>query len=294
MAHTPKCFFDGRTPRCLFEIRKSRDGLRGKYRELANYVLEFPDKIIKGRVKDVAAACGCDDSLVIRFCQKFGYKGLPDLKASIASEFMPVGVKDGTAAKSDEGSWERLKRDFLKKSCRSLSDTASMIDDKAMTGACEICAKAKRIFVFGVGTSGIVAQDAQMKLLRIGLHAVYQCDSSYMTMLAGLADRNDCLLAISYSGETKEVCAAARHFRETGAKVVGITESSSSSLAKLSDVTLQIMSDESAFRLGAMTSRMAQLFAVDLLVVTLAMRDMARSQKNVLKTLSMLREGRNL
>jgi DNA-binding MurR/RpiR family transcriptional regulator len=276
------------TPKCLLQIRSILPELSGKYGELANFILANPDKIIRGRVKDIAADCACDESLVVRLCQKLGYKGFPDLKASLASEFLPVGIDESTHA---EGSFEKLKEDFLKKNVLALKDTSSMLSEKDIVKAVKLLASAKRIFVLGVGSSGIVAMDAQMKLFRLGFSVVHQSDPNLLLMLAGLAAKDDCLLAISYTGETESICCAAKHFKETGAKVVALSKFPNSTLSKLADATLLTASDESVFRLGAMTSRLAQMFVIDFLILSLAMRDMDSCQENILKTHSMLKSS---
>ena len=61
-------------------------------------------------------------------------------------------------------------------------------------------------------------------------------------------------------------------------------------LAGLADVTLLTASDEGAFRLGAMTSRLAQCLVLDFLVVRLAMRDMDGSGESIVKTHSMIND----
>lgn len=278
-----------RTPKCLLKIRQAIPELQGKYLELANYILNAPDRIVKGRAKDIAKDCGCDESLVIRLCQKLGYKGFPDLKASIASEFMPVAV-ESDASGMPEDTFKRVKGEFLSRNCRSLNDTAEMLSEELVGKAVDILANARRVFVLGIGSSGVVAQDAQMKLLRLGLPVVHQSDPSLLQMLSGIASKDDCLLAISYTGETAETCRTARHFKDIGGRIVSICKFPNSTLAGLSDVTLPTASDEGVFRLGAMSSRLAQMFVVDFLMLSLAMRDMDKCRENILKTHLMLKD----
>lgn len=280
-----------RTPKCLLKIRQALPELQGKCLELANYILNSPERIVRGRAKDIASECGCDESLVVRLCQKLGYKGFPDLKASIASEFMPVAL-DAKAQDTPEGSFKRLKADFLNSNCRSLNDTAAMLSEELVGKAVDILAKSKRVFVLGIGSSGVVAQDAQMKLMRIGLSVIHQSDPSLLQMLAGIAGKDDCLLAISYTGETSEICRAARHFKDVGGSIVAISKFPKSTLSHRSDVTLPTVSDEGVFRLGAMTSRLSQMFVVDFLILALAMRDMDKCQENILKTHLMLKDDK--
>ena len=224
-----------------------------------------------------------------RFCQKIGCKGFPDLKASIASEFMPVALK-GRDSDATAGSFKSLKDDFLAMNSRAIDDTCAMLSEEDVGKAVELLANAKRIFLMGVGSSGIVALDVQMKLLRLGFNVVYQSDPNFLTMLGGLAGHDDALLAISYTGETEETCRVAKHFKRVGGAVVSIGKFPSSRLGRLSDVILRTASEEDVFRIGAMSSRLAQMFISDFLVISLAMRDMGKCQESILKTHSMLKD----
>ncbi len=275
------------TPKCLLKIRLMLPLLHGKYKDLANQILAAPERFIRGRAKDTAMECGCDESMVVRFCQKLGYKGIPDLKASIASEFMPIslGPSKGDSIKT---SFEAMKLDFLERNNSVISGAADMLVEADLEKALDLLTASKRIFAMGVGISGIVALDAQAKLTRLGFNVVCHPDPNLSLIIAGLAGHGDTLLAISYSGETKDTCHAARHFKSAGGRVLSITKSRSSSLAKDSDVIFTTPSEEGIFRLGAMLSRQAQMFIVDIIILSLALRDMEKCQKNILKTHSMI------
>ncbi len=274
------------TPKTILKIKKAMPELHGKYKVLANQIIFFPEKFITKRAKDIALECDCDESLVVRFCQKMGYKGLPDLKASIVAEFMPLGASP--KKNLPKGSFESIKHDFLEKNTMALCGTSDMLEEEGMNKAVSLLASSRRIFVIGVGASGFVALDAQAKLMRLGFHVVHQADPSLLLIVAGLAGEGDTLLAISYSGETRDVCRAAKHFKDAGGNVISICKNPSTRLGKLSDIVFSIASDEGIFRLGAMTSRLSQMFVVDMIVLFIAMHDMDKSQESILKTNAMI------
>ena len=282
-----------RTPKCLLKISHALPKISGKYRDVAEYILSSPEKIVVGRAKDIAEDCRCDESLIVRFCQKLGYKGFPDLKAALVSEFMPISLK-ADEEDSPVDSFKRHKSDFLDKNRRSLNDTALMLSEMDIKNAIDILQNSKRIFVIGVGSSGIVASDVQMKLLRLGFPVVYQSDPNLLLMLSGIATKDDCVLAISYTGESAEVICTAQHFKAVGAKVIAVSKFVDSKLAHHANVVLQTASDESVFRLGAMTSRLSQMFVIDFLILSLVMRNVEEYRSNILKTYSVLKESKNL
>jgi DNA-binding MurR/RpiR family transcriptional regulator len=270
-----------RTPKCLLKIKQSLPALSGKYLDIANYILDNPGRLARARGREIAEACACDDSLIIRFCQKLGFNGFSDLKESLASEFMPVDTSP--ASFEPKTGFEKFKAEFLDLNCRALRDTAALAVETEFSKASETLKSSKRIFIFGVGASGVVAIDAQLKLLRLGYDVVQQQDSASMRLLSGLATKSDVLLAISFTGGTAEVCETAERFKERGGKVVAVTNFPDSRLAKCADAVLATAADENVFRIAAMSSRLAQMFVIDMLILSLAMREMenAREEKGL-------------
>ncbi|MDK2796290.1 MAG: 6-phospho-3-hexuloisomerase [Archaeoglobaceae archaeon] len=95
--------------------------------------------------------------------------------------------------------------------------------------------EAKAIFVVGIGRSCLAGKAFAMRLMHLG----------YSTFVFGETitpriGKGDLLVAISGSGETGYVVAIARKSKELGAKVIAVTSSQNSTLAKLSDMVIQL------------------------------------------------------
>lgn len=270
----------------LRSIRQHYPDLAGNYRLIADCILQRPEAALQMKVRDIAAVCRCDDAQVIRFCKKIGFDGFSALKNALAEELlMPqqAGVQS-----SDP--FTVLREEFFAKTQRSLQETKELWAAEAFQKAVEALSHAKRILLFGMGASGLVAQDAGLKLLRLGLPAIYQPDSAHGRMLSGLLQQGDALLAVSFRGETAETCRVAQEARERGVYVIALTGYSNSRLASLGDCVLLTAADEQAFRPSAMVSRLAQLFTVDFLICELIRKDIHRSGQNLLQTFEALRE----
>ncbi len=276
------------TPKCLLQIKQQYPDLSGKYKDIADYILASPEKIIRNKVKQIAIDCNCDDSLIIRFCQKIGYSGFSELKMSIAAEFMPVDIKGIEEEKHSEGSFGKVLNNFLNSNSKVMHDTASLLNETDVKRAVEQLSKASKIFLVGSGASGLVASDAQVKLLRLGYNAVYNHDTELSRMLCGLMSSEDVILAISFSGETSSICEIASMAKERGTPVISISNFPNSRLCTLSDIKLLTASDETVFRLGAMSSRMAQFLIIDFLIIYMALHNMDKSEENVLRTHRMI------
>ncbi len=85
----------------------------------------------------------------------------------------------------------------------------------------------RRIEFFGVGNSGIVAQDAQHKFFRLGVTSIACSDGHVQLMSATMLGSGDCAVVISNSGRTRDLMDAAEIARKNGATTIVITASGS-------------------------------------------------------------------
>jgi DNA-binding MurR/RpiR family transcriptional regulator len=258
--------------------------LTGKLKDIADYILANPGELVRRKVRGIAEECGCDDAMVIRFCKKLGYSGFSELKMSLAAEFMPVRIESAGKELSPGDSFSEIKQSFLENNIRTARDSIGMLERGSVEKAAGILAGASKIYLLGAGASGTAASDAHIKLMRMGFSAVFNQDTEFSKMLARLCGKDDAVLALSFSGETESVVSAAEAARERGARVVSVTNYPESKLARISDVTLLTASDEKIFRLGAMTSRIAQLLVLDFLIINIALQNMERCGESILLT----------
>ncbi|MFH0773383.1 MAG: SIS domain-containing protein [bacterium] len=95
--------------------------------------------------------------------------------------------------------------------------------------------QAKRVFVIGVGRSGLVAKNLAMRLTRIHkqTYVIYETVNPKMR-------KGDLLIAISGSGETTDIIDSVKISRMMGTKVLGLTADMQSPLAKLAHYCINI------------------------------------------------------
>ncbi|MGL5245336.1 MAG: MurR/RpiR family transcriptional regulator, partial [Sarcina sp.] len=134
--------------------------------------------------------------------------------------------------------------------------------------------EASKMYFFGIGYSGIVAQDSNYKFMRIGLYCNSFQDGHTMVIMSSIINKGDVIMAISHTGETEEVINAVKLAKESGAKIISITKNEKSPLKDLSDINLPYVSTETIFETGAVPSKLAQIFLIDL-IYTQVVKDMA-------------------
>ncbi|MBU3648664.1 MAG: MurR/RpiR family transcriptional regulator, partial [Limnohabitans sp.] len=208
-------------------------------------------------VAELAERAKVSKPTVVRFCRSVGYKGLSDFKLKLAgslSEGVPfihrnVGEKD----RSNEVLAKVIDNTvtaFLK--YRNDASTATI--DKAADAIAMCLKKGKRLQFFGVGNSGIVAQDAQHKFFRLGFHTISHSDGHLQIMSASLLGPGDCLVVFSNSGRTRDLLDSCEIAKKNGATTVVVT-ASGSPLAQSGKIHLAADHPESYERFSPMVSR---------------------------------------
>lgn len=245
-------------------------------RKLAEFILHAPGETVHLGITELAERCGISPAAVTRFCKEFHFKGFPDFKVKLAAE-----LAHSDAGQLSGGSYqdivagnplativEAMQANHL----ASIRDTTSLLDLDKLEAAVGLLCRARRIDLYGMATSAIVAQDFYQKLVRIGVNCTAFSDSHMQITSASTLSEGDAAFAISYSGETPETIDALVCAKEKGASTLSLTSYGTNTLASLSDTALFASSLEQGMRRGDMASRIAQLHIIDILFTGMVSR----------------------
>src|SRR5256885_9177083 len=128
-----------------------------------------------------------------------------------------------------------------------------------------------RVIVTGMGKSGIICRKIAATLTSIGTPSQFLHPAEAVHGDLGIIQHDDCVLALSYSGETDEILRLLETIRRLGAKLVVITGTPASTLAQAADVALDCSVAEEACPLNLVptASTTAALAIGDALAMTL-------------------------
>ena len=255
----------------LSKISEALANLSGAERKVAECALAEPKWFVHAAVAEIAEHASVSQPTVIRFCRSLGYKGLPEFKlslsASIGHEGMPYVHEELNADDDMGGVMEKV----LGNTAASILGARRSLKETDLENAIAMLSHARRIEFYGVGNSGIVAQDAQHKFFRFGISTVAYVDTHIHLMAASVLSDQDVLVVISNSGSSIEVLDAVSIAKENGAAVIAITRADSP-LSQLADCVLSVMPQEDTERYTPMVTRLLQLVVIDILAIGLALR----------------------
>lgn len=274
---------------CILKIEQRRASLTETEDKLAEYILSNKQEITMLSAQELADKVHTSAAAVIRFSKKVGFKGFTALKVELAKDGNDTAEVFNTIIKENDNIETLIKKSEALNT-KAIKQTYKLIDKDMLESAINCLNEGGNIYLFGVGASGLVAQDFQYKLARIKRIAVYQQDSHIQLVSAAHLSPNDVAIGISYSGETKEVNIAMKKAKELGAKTIAITKYNNNSLAKIVEYPLYIPNEEKELRIGAITSRMTALIMTDLLYLGIAKNDVNKTEEYILKTRELIKE----
>jgi RpiR family carbohydrate utilization transcriptional regulator len=262
----------------LDRIKASIPALPPAEQRVAKLLLADPRSFATLPVSELADRAHVSKPTVVRFCRSVGYDGLADFKLKLAgtvNEGVPFVHR---AVDEDDKPGDLIVKvidNAVAAMLKYRNNAAGHAFEQALAALTAAGQTGKRIEFYGVGNSGIVAQDAQHKFFRLGVHATAVSDGHVQVMAATMLGPGDCAVVISNSGRSRDLIDAADIARRKGATVIVIS-ASGSPLAQLAhghgQVLLAADHPEDYDRYSPMVSRLLHLTIIDILTTGVALR----------------------
>ena len=112
----------------------------------------------------------------------------------------------------------------------NIESAEEFLDEKDIDEFENIIMDAENIFVTGAGRSGLAAKAFAMRLMHLGLSAYVVGET-----ISPAINKDDCIIAVSGSGETNTIVSAATIAKNRGSKVLAVTSYPDSTLGQLAD-----------------------------------------------------------
>lgn len=203
---------------------------------------------------------------VVRAARSLGFEGYPQLRLALAAHGGSVHSADGVPLGAEITSSDPAVLVLAKLAAfeaEQIRATSELVDPVALGNVVTLIGGARRIDVYGIGASGLVAQDLTQKLCRIGLDCRAHTEHDAAIVSACLLGPLDLAIGVSHSGGNPGTVQPLALARKAGAATAAITGASRSALAHQADHVLVTAGREFGFRSAAMASRTGQLLVVD-------------------------------
>lgn len=254
----------------LERIRKLKPQLSPAEQKVAGLILSHPRSVMNDPIADIARKADVSQPTVIRFCRTLGCQGLADFKLKLASGVsgnVPVTHSQVHAGDSPVEVGVKVADNTIS----ALVEVRDTLNAEALSRAIDILAQAPRIEIYGLGSCGPVAADAQQKFARLGMTASACSDPELQEVSASMLRSDDVVVVISNSGRLQHLAPAVEAAIGAGARVIALAPGNSQ-LARRAHLTLAAEHDESGGNHIPMVSRILLLLLVDMLVVGVSLK----------------------
>ena len=118
---------------------------------------------------------------------------------------------------------------------KEMQEALTKVEPSAVEKAISTILSSKKIFIYGVGRSGLVGQAFAVRLVQLGFDVHFVGD-----MTTPFVDETDLVIIVSNTGETMSAVQTANIVRRVGAKVIAVTSNPNSKLGHASNIILEV------------------------------------------------------
>lgn len=269
---------------CLIRIRQRYAGFAQSDKKLADFLLSQPDRARHLSSQQLASEAGVSQSSVVKFAQKIGFKGFPALKLAISEALVsnpnPQSMPVHNQIRGDDP-MRVVGEKLIKENVAAMHATLDVNTEEKLLESVAMLRAARRIILTGIGASGLVARNFSWKLMKIGINAVAEQDMHALLATVQAMSSDDLLLAISYSGERREINMAAGEALRVGCRILAITGFTPNALQQQATQCLYTIAEEQATRSAAISSTSAQMMLTDLLFMALVQQDLEHAPERI-------------
>lgn len=239
--------------------------------------------------KNIAKLLFVSEASLSRFAKKCGYKGYRELTFSYEQDLEKEQIN--VDASKDISFFSKKVYSYYQ---NILQDSYQDMDETQIQRIADLLEGCSRVFIYGVGSSGLAAREFQLRFMRVGLDVDVVTDSHMMKMSAALVDEECLVVAISLSGKTKEVLDSIRTAKKNGATVVFFTANPEADITESCDEVVRVASLKNLDSGTKISPQFSILILMDILYAYYIDNDSYAKAQKYKETLSALKGSKKI
>lgn len=192
-------------------IESNYDNFTPVERSIADFYIKNRTKMDFSS-KAIAEKLFVSEASLSRFAKKCGFRGYREFLYQYEENFVEKTEAITGNTRMVLNTYQEL-----------LNKAYNLVEESQVVRICKYLAKASKVFVCGVGSSGLAAREMQIRFMRIGVNIASIQERDIMRMQAVFQDESCLVIGISISGEKEEVLYMLEKAHERGAKTVLLT-----------------------------------------------------------------------
>ena len=255
----------------LVKIRAERDQMSAIERRIADFILENAHLLRDYSSQQLANSLRISQSSVVKFSQKLGFKGYPDLKVSVSEA---VARENGNgesraAPPSRSDPQTALAADLWHSKTLAEEETRLINTPAKITEIAKSIDAAGKVFVIGLAEDGVPARAFAAKLALLGIPVICHTDPVLMSAAVAIAGKGDVLVLFSEHGRQAALSHTERQFHEQRGKVISVTRHNQNPLRSHADLALLVSAHDDRAHIQPLLYQAVLQQLLDLVFVTL-------------------------
>lgn len=257
----------------IMEVIESRkEKLSKGHRKMAQYILEHSDDVSFMTAAQLGKALGISESTVVRFAEKIGLKGYPQLQSEL-QKYTRIKLHTGSVpefSKKTVDDWGIISGIF-QSDIQKIHNTLEKLSQESFAMAIEAILEAKHVYIVGLRNSAPLASFFHFYLNMIRRDVILLDTTSSTEMFEQMLriDKEDVFVGISFPRYSMRTLKAMELANDRGARVIAITDSELSPMNMYSSIHLLAESEMN----GVADSLVAPFSLMNALVVSMCLKN---------------------
>jgi len=255
----------------LLKIRAERDQMSAIERRIADFMVENAHLLRDYSSQQLANALKISQSSVVKFSQKLGFKGYPDLKYSIGESVArgDAGEISGNGEAKRDDPHGALAESLWQSKSQAEQETRLINPSATVDAIAATIGKAGKVFIIGLGEDGIPARAFAMRLTMLDILTVHHFDALLMMASIATVTAGDVLIVFSELGQQAALSKIGRQFREHRGKLISVTRHTANPLRAHADLSLLVSAHDERAHIEPLLYQSALRHLLDMIFVLL-------------------------
>lgn len=263
-------------------IDEAMPSLSKGQKRIAQFIENHYDKAAYMTASALGEEVGVSESTVVRFALELGFDGYPALQHSIQETVrMRLTSLQRIEVANKRLAGASILDSVLASDAEKIKYTQEHIDRAAFDRAVEDILSARTIYIIGMRSSSALAEfmNYYLRYMFENVRLIRTTSGSEIFEQLLRMGEDDVMIAVSFPRYSSRIVNAVEYAHQTGAKVVSITDSVNSPIAKTADAVLTARSDMASF----VDSLVAPLSIINALLAAVAQKKQAEFSATLAK-----------
>lgn len=263
-------------------IESVYDTLTNSERTIADFFISNVNEKEDFSAANISSKLHVSEASLTRFSKKCGYEGY--------REFIYV-YKTNIA--EDPHIHRQLTKRVLADYDEILNKSYSLINEEQIEHIIELIIEAKRVYFYGIGSSGLVALEMKSRFMRLGLHCDAFTEPDMIKMNSALVDEDCVVITLSISSDSPVMLSALQQAQKNKAKLVLFTANKNNVFKDICDEIVSVATSKNLSFGNRISPQFPLLVIIDIFYAYFLNSDINTRREYFISTLSALDEELN-